>query len=68
MKYAREYKVIAKRMAEATELEQAWKDVEIVYGKKATRQLKELDLYRKRLGLRYGELCPYNQKSQTDVF
>ena len=42
MKYAREYKVIAKRMAEAAELEQAWKDVEIVYGKKATRQLKEL--------------------------
>lgn len=42
MKYAREYKVIAKRMAEAAELEQAWKDVEMVYGKKATRQLKEL--------------------------
>lgn len=42
MKYAREYKVIAKRMAEAAELEQAWGDVEIVYGKKATKQLKEL--------------------------
>lgn len=42
MKYAREYKVIAKRMAEAAELEQAWKDVEIIYGKKATKQLKEL--------------------------
>ena len=42
MKYAREYKVIAKRMAEAAELEQAWKDVEIIYGKKATRQLKEI--------------------------
>ena len=26
MKYAREYKVIAKRMAEAAELEQAWKE------------------------------------------
>lgn len=42
MKYAREYKVIAKRMAEAAELEQAWRDVEIIYGKKAARQLKEL--------------------------
>ena len=42
MKYAREYKVIAKRMAEAAELEQAWKDVETIYGKKATRRLKEL--------------------------
>lgn len=42
MKYAREYKVIAKRMAEAAELEQAWRDIEIIYGKKATRQLKEL--------------------------
>ena len=42
MKYKREYKQIAKRMAEAAELEQAWKDVEIIYGKKATRQLKEL--------------------------
>ena len=42
MKYAREYKLIAKRMAEAAELEQAWKDVGIIYGKKATKQLREL--------------------------
>ena len=42
MKYAREYKEIAKRMAEAVELEEAWKDVEKVYGTKAARQLKEL--------------------------
>lgn len=42
MKYKREYKQIAKRMAEAAELEQAWGDVEKVYGKKATKQLKEL--------------------------
>lgn len=42
MKHAREYKLIAKRMAEAAELEQAWKDVEIIYGKKATKQLREL--------------------------
>lgn len=42
MKHAREYRLIAKRMAEAAELEQAWKDVGIIYGKKATKQLKEL--------------------------
>lgn len=42
MKHAREYKLIAKRMAEAAELEQAWKDVGIIYGKKATKQLREL--------------------------
>ena len=42
MKHAREYKLIAKRMAEAAELEQAWKDVGIIYGKKATNQLREL--------------------------
>ena len=42
MKYAREYKEIAKRMAEAVELEEAWKDVEEVYGKKAAQQLKIL--------------------------
>ena len=42
MKYTREYKEIAKRMAEAVELEEAWKDVEKVYGTKAARQLKEL--------------------------
>ena len=28
MKYAREYKKIAKRIAESAELEQAWKDLE----------------------------------------
>ena len=42
MKYAREYKRIARRMAEAAELEEAWKEVEEVYGKKAAKQLKEL--------------------------
>lgn len=42
MKHAREYKLIAKRMAEAAELEQAWKDVGIIYEKKATKQLREL--------------------------
>lgn len=42
MKYAREYKKIAKRIAESAELEQAWKDLEKIYGKKATKQLKEL--------------------------
>lgn len=42
MKHAREYRLIAKRMAEAAELEQAWKDVGIIYGKKATKQLREL--------------------------
>ncbi len=42
MKYAREYKAIAKRMAEAAELEETWKDVEEVYGKKAAQQLKKL--------------------------
>ena len=42
MKHAREYRLIAKRMAEAAELEQVWKDVGIIYGKKATKQLREL--------------------------
>lgn len=42
MKYSRYNKQLAIRMAEAAELEQAWKDVEEVYGKKAARQLKEL--------------------------
>ena len=42
MKHAREYRLIAKRMAEAAELEQAWKDVGIIYGKKANKQLREL--------------------------
>ena len=42
MKYAREYKKIAKRIAESAELEQTWKDLEKIYGKKATKQLKEL--------------------------
>lgn len=42
MKYAREYKRIARRMAEAAELEEAWKEVRIIYGEKATKQLKEL--------------------------
>ena len=42
MKYAREYKKIARRMAESAELEIAWEDLEEVYGKKATKQLKEL--------------------------
>ena len=42
MKYAREYKRIARRMAEAAELEEAWKEVKIIYGEKATKQLKEL--------------------------
>ena len=42
MKCAREYKRIARRMAEAAELEEAWKEVEEVYGKKAAKQLKEL--------------------------
>ena len=42
MKYAREYKKIAKRMAESAELEIAWKDLEEIYGTKATKQLKEL--------------------------
>ena len=42
MKHAREYRLIAKRMAEAAELEQAWIDVGIIYGKKANKQLREL--------------------------
>ena len=42
MKYAREYKRIARRMAEAAELEEAWKEVKIIYGEKTTKQLKEL--------------------------
>lgn len=42
MKHAREYRLIAKRMSEAAELEQAWKDVGTIYGKKATKQLREL--------------------------
>ena len=42
MKYAREYEKIAKRMAESVELEEAWRDVEEVYGPKATKTLKEL--------------------------
>lgn len=42
MRYAREYERLAKRMADAVELEEAWKDVEEVYGKKATEELKEL--------------------------
>ena len=42
MKYAREYKKIARRMAESAELEIAWKDIEEIYGTKATKQLKEL--------------------------
>jgi len=42
MKYAREYKKLAKRMSESVELEETWKDVEEVYGKKATNELKEL--------------------------
>ena len=42
MKYSRYNKQLAIRMAEAAELEQAWKDVEEVYGKKAAHQLKEL--------------------------
>ena len=42
MKYAREYKKIAKRMAESAELEIAWKDLEEIYGTKAAKQLKEL--------------------------
>lgn len=42
MKYKREYKWIARRIAESAKLEQAWKDIEEIYGKKATKQLKEL--------------------------
>ena len=42
MKYTREYEKLAKRMAEAVELEEAWKDVEKVYGKNATKSLKSL--------------------------
>ena len=42
MKYAREYERIARRMAEAVELEEAWKEVEEIYGEKATSQLKAL--------------------------
>ena len=42
MKYAREYEKIAKRIAESVELEEAWRDVEEVYGPKATKTLKEL--------------------------
>lgn len=42
MKYAREYKKIARRMAESAELEMAWKDIEEIYGTKATKQLKDL--------------------------
>lgn len=42
MKYYRYNKRLAKRMMEAAELEQAWKDIEEIYGKKATRQLREL--------------------------
>lgn len=42
MKYSREYEKLAKRMAESVELEEAWKDVEKVYGKKATAMLKNL--------------------------
>ena len=40
MKYAREYKKIAKRIAESAELEQAWKDLEKIYGKKPQSNLK----------------------------
>lgn len=42
MKYAREYKKIASRMAESAKLDIAWKDLEEIYGTKATKQLKEL--------------------------
>lgn len=42
MRYTREYEKLAKRMAEAVELEEAWKDVEKVYGKNATKSLKSL--------------------------
>ena len=42
MKYAREYKKIARRIAESAELEIAWKDLEKIYGTKATKQLREL--------------------------
>ena len=42
MKYAREYKKIARRMAESAELEIEWKDLGEIYGKKAAKQLKEL--------------------------
>ena len=42
MKYTREYEKLAKRMSESVELEEAWKDVEKVYGKKAANELKKL--------------------------
>ncbi len=42
MRYAREYKKIVRRIVESAELEIAWKDLEKIYGTKATRQLKEL--------------------------
>ena len=42
MRYACKYKRIARRIAEAAMLEEAWKDIEEVYGEKATKQLKEL--------------------------
>ena len=42
MRYTRYNKQLAIRMAEAAELEQTWNDVENIYGKKATHQLKEL--------------------------
>lgn len=42
MRYAREYRRLEKRITEAVEFEEAWKDVEEVYGKKATGELRKL--------------------------
>ena len=42
MKYTREYKKIAKRIAKSAELDIVWKDIEEIYGAKATNQLKKL--------------------------
>ena len=41
-KYQKYYRRIARRMAESAKLEIAWKDLEEIYGTKATKQLKEL--------------------------
>ena len=43
MKYVRGYKKLAKRISESVELEEAQKDVEEVYGKKAANKLISAD-------------------------
>lgn len=42
MRFKREYKNITRRIVESAELERAWIDVEDIYGKNATKQLKNL--------------------------